>query len=281
MFDLDILVPTCGRPTALAAVLSSLCSQTYSFFRLLVSDQTEGEDVSARPEIKTLLRILRARGNSARIIKHLPKRGIAEQRHFLLKQAQSRYCLFLDDDLFLEADMVERLMKAMREEGCAFVGAAPIGLSYRREVRAREQKIEFWEGPVRPETILPGGRQWQRHVLHNAANIYHLQSRLGLAPDKQKKYKIAWIGGCILYDRPKLVREGGYGFWSRLPKDHCGEDVLVQLSLMSRYGGCGVIPSGVYHLELPTTLDDRRVNAADALFEPSGDGQDAFFLPSA
>jgi hypothetical protein len=34
---------------------------------------------------------------------------------------------------------------------------------------------------------------------------------------------------------------------------------------MDRYGGCGLIPSGVYHQELPTTLADRRVNAPHVL----------------
>jgi len=34
---------------------------------------------------------------------------------------------------------------------------------------------------------------------------------------------------------------------------------------MQRYGGCGLIPAGIYHQELPTTIFDRRV-AADNLF---------------
>jgi hypothetical protein len=46
-----------------------------------------------------------------------------------------------------------------------------------------------------------------------------------------------------------------------LPPDHCGEDVLVQLRVMERFGGCGLIPSGAYHMELPTTLPDREVDA--------------------
>ncbi|MFA5039252.1 MAG: glycosyltransferase [Candidatus Omnitrophota bacterium] len=268
-YELDILIPTCDRPAALAATLSGLCSQSRKPFRLMISDQTSDLDVMDSGEIRALLRVLQAQGNAVSVHKHLPKRGMAEQRQFLLGLSEARYCLFLDDDLLLEPDILERLMKTIHEEECGFVGAAPIGLSYLREERPQQQAIEFWEGPVEPETVVPHGPRWRRHVLHNAANIYHVQRRLGLGSGRQKKYKVAWIGGCILYDRRKLEGEGGYGFWTRLPKDHCGEDVLVQLRLMSRYGGCGIIPSGVYHLELPTTVKERRVNAAEAFFNGS------------
>lgn len=54
---------------------------------------------------------------------------------------------------------------------------------------------------------------------------------------------------------------GGFDFWEALPTNHCGEDVLAQLRVMAKYGGCGMLPSGAYHLELPTTLLDRRINA--------------------
>lgn len=30
---------------------------------------------------------------------------------------------------------------------------------------------------------------------------------------------------------------------------------------MAKYGGCGVLPSGAYHQELPTTVIDRTHNA--------------------
>ncbi|MFZ5509426.1 MAG: hypothetical protein ACOZCP_05155 [Pseudomonadota bacterium] len=44
-----------------------------------------------------------------------------------------------------------------------------------------------------------------------------------------------------------------------------GEDVLVQCRVMARYGGCGLIPSGAYHQELPTTVAERRIDAPFAL----------------
>ena len=35
--------------------------------------------------------------------------------------------------------------------------------------------------------------------------------------------------------------------------------------LMRRHGGAGLFPSGAYHLELPTTLPDREVDAPRVL----------------
>jgi hypothetical protein len=138
-------------------------------------------------------------------------------------------------------------------------------LSYLGEPRPHEQAIEFWEGPVEPEEVVPGSSQWERHKLHNAANILHVQQNLGIEPHRQKKYRVAWVGGCVLYDARKLREAGGFTFWSSLPPNHCGEDVLAQLNVMKRFGGCGLIPSGVYHQELETTLPDRSVNATQLI----------------
>lgn len=78
-------------------------------------------------------------------------------------------------------------------------------------------------------------------------------------------YKLAWAGGCVLYDTAKLRRAGGFEFWRELPGEHCGEDVLAQLRLMARDGGCGLLPSGAYHQELPTTVPQREVDAPRVL----------------
>jgi hypothetical protein len=37
--------------------------------------------------------------------------------------------------------------------------------------------------------------------------------------------------------------------------------VAAQLAVMHRYGGAGILPSGAYHLEAPTTVTDRDVEA--------------------
>jgi glycosyltransferase involved in cell wall biosynthesis len=265
MSRLDVLVPTFSRPGALAVTLLSLCEQTFKDFRVIISDQTEDEDVLEAGEVKAVIRFLRHLGRQPIALKHLPRLGLAEHRNFLFEQSDAAYVLFLDDDLILENSMIERLMTTIRHEACAFVGSAPIGLSYLDDVRLDQQKIEFWNGPVRPEVVRPGMDAWKRWPLHSAANILHLASSLGLTPHNQKTYKVAWVGGCVLYDAEKLRNVGGFGFWRKIPPDHAGEEIVVQLRLMERYGGCAIIPSGAYHQEVPTTVENRRIDAPKAV----------------
>jgi hypothetical protein len=192
---------------------------------------------------------------------------MAEQRAYLLAQSNRRYAPFCDDDVWLEAGTVGRLRAAIGELDCGFVGAAVQGLSYLDDVRPHEQEpYEEWPGPVRPEWPRRDGPQWRRWALHNAANLLHIERRLALAPGEWRAYQVAWLGACALYDRAKLLDCGGFDFWRELPPEHAGEDVVAQHRLMRRYGGCGIIPSGAYHLELPTTVPDRTVEAYDVVF---------------
>lgn len=261
MAGVDVLIPTFERPAALAVTLTSLAAQEFRDFRLVISDQSETGEVFEAGVVQAVLHVLGAHGHEVALHKHLPRRGMAEQRAFLLSQAQAPLALFLDDDLILESWVIRNMVQAIREEGCGLVGQAVIGLSYRDDVRPHQQAIEFWEGGVQPEAVRPGTAAWERYQLHNAANLYHVQEKLGLSPEAQRKYKIAWVGGCVLYDVEKLRQAGGFDFWRELPPESAGEDVYAQQRVMQRYGGCGLIPSGVYHQELPTTLPDRRLNA--------------------
>jgi hypothetical protein len=136
-----------------------------------------------------------------------------------------------------------------------------VGLSHLDDVRPHQQAVEPWDGPVEPETITPGDPRWARHHLHSAANAWHVQRQLELKPSSPLLYKVAWIGGCVLYDVAKLRGVGGFGFWRDLPPAHCGEDVLAQLRVMAAHGGCGVLPTGAYHQQLPTTVPDREHDA--------------------
>ena len=261
----DVLIPTCDRPEALAVTLTSLCAQTVARFRVVISDQTDRPDLPGgavqAPEVLTPLRLLAARGRGVETHLHLPRQGLAEQRQFLLGCAEARYALFLDDDVLCEPDLIERLLAVIVEQQCGFVGMPLVGLSHLDDVRPHQQAIEAWEGPVEPERITPGDRRWARHHVHSAANAWHVQEQLRLKPTSPLLYKVAWIGGCVMYDVAKLRAVGGFEFWRELPATHCGEDVLAQLRVMATYGGCGVLPTGAFHQQLATTVPDRSTDA--------------------
>lgn len=263
MAMLEVLIPTYRRLAALGITLTGLFGQTFHDFNVIVSDQSDDGAAVTSAELDTVVRAFATRGQTVHRLHHLPRRGMAEQRQFLLERASAPYVLYLDDDLLLEPEVVGRMLEVIRKEACGFVGMAPIGLSHVDDVRPHQQHIELWNGPVEPEPYTFDTVPWERHRVHNAANPYHLGLRI--ARDGVVRYKVAWVGACVMYDRAKLLDVGGYSWWGELPPEHCGEDVLAQLLVMSKYGGCGILPSGVYHLELPTTVPDRQVNTNDLI----------------
>lgn len=267
---IDVLIPTYNRPAALAVTLATLAAQTFRDFRVVVSDQTEGGDPLMASEVQASIALLRYHDHIVEAHKHLPRRGLAEQRQFLLDQATAPYVLFLDDDVLLEPVALRNMLRALLEHRCGFVGSPLVGLSYLDDYRPHQQAVEFWDGPVQPEIVEPDTPAWQRHPLHNAANQLHAAQQHGLTLERFRAYKVAWVGGCVLYDVEKLRAVGGFGFWPELPGEHAGEDVLAQLRVMAQYGGCGIMPTVAYHLELPTTVEDRTVDAPKELSVTAG-----------
>jgi GT2 family glycosyltransferase len=251
MNSVDILLPTCNRLPSFIMALSGVAGQSLSNFRLIISDQSESP-VSENTVVHSLVRVIEARGGTVDLHYRVPSLGIAEQRDFLLKQSTARYVLYLDDDVWMEPEVLNTMVATIENEQCGFVGAFPSGLSYRDDYRSHQQKIEFWEGPVEPEGITPDSEEWERNVLHRAANLHHVS--LQIPRGERYLYKVAWIAACILYDREKLLEIGGFSFWERLPRYQSGEEVLVQNLMMRHWGGCAIVPSGTYFSEMPSTV---------------------------
>lgn len=270
--ELDVLIPTRNRATELAVTLSGLAAQPGPpGFGVVVSDQSDDDPPWTVPAVATAVRILRHRGSPALLASHLPRRGLAENRAFLLGQSQARYVLSVDDDVWLEPGTLDRMLTAIRRLGCGFVGNFVHGLSYMEDVRPETHDgYEEWTSPPVPERIRPDTPEWNRARIHAAANLTHVTRRLRLKPGEWRAYKVAWVGGCVLYDRRKLCAAGGFEFWRQVPEVHAGEDVTAQLAVMERYGGAGIVPSGAYHLEAPTTVPDRDVQCYDIVFADDG-----------
>lgn len=266
MEKITVLIPTYNRSEALAVTLTSLCFQNYKAFDIVISDQSE-EPAERQPVIAAVTRVLQHHGNRVTFIRNLPRRGMAQQRQCLLDHTAGMYALFLDDDVLLEPWALEVMVQAIKAEECGLVGMFVVALSYKNDVRPHQQKVKFWAGPVKPEKIRPDRKEWERASLHRAANVLHVSERLNITPEEPRLYKIAWIGACKLYDTEKLRRVGGFNFWRDLPSNHSGEDVMAQLKVLEKFGGCGLLPSGAYHQELKTTITDRRIDAYGLLLK--------------
>ncbi|MFJ6002574.1 glycosyltransferase family 2 protein [Arthrobacter sp. NPDC092385] len=264
----DVLIPSFGRPAELAVTLSGLAAQEGVPFRVIVSDQTDDDAASlGQPAVRAMVRVLEAQGRTVRLERHLPRRGLAEHRNHLLGLAGAPLVLFLDNDVWLEPGSLHRMVRALRAAGCGFIGSAVQGLSYLDDRRPHERtELALWPGDeVLPERIRPDTEGFARWPLHNAANLAHAAAELAIPPGGWRLYRVAWVGGCVLFDREALLECGGFDFWDRLPPDHAGEDVAAQWRVMERFGGAGIIPSGAVHLEAPTTVTDRAIDAAHVI----------------
>ena len=264
----DVLIPTYGRKTGLAMVLTGLLGQTFCDFNVIVSDQTADEDrYLESAEIQTIVRALGLHGHEVTLHHHVPRQGMAEQRNFLFEQSNAAYIQFIDDDILLEPQVMQRMVDVIQEERCGFVGCAAIGLQFQHDVRPHQQHIELWNGPIRPEHFDARSIPWERHLVNNAANALHLERKL-VRDGQTIRYKVAWVGGAnVLFDREKLRSVGAFSWWQRLPSEHAGEEVVAQFLLLNTYGGCGILPSGTYHVGLPTTIENRQRNATELFDE--------------
>jgi GT2 family glycosyltransferase len=249
-------------------VLTSLLGQTFRDFDVLISDQTDASEAYLESrEIQTAIQALQWHGHRVQVFRNLPRRGMAQQRQFLDEHSSAPYLHFLDDDVVLEPHVLERMLSVLQAEGCGFVGCPAVGLQYLDDVRPHQQQIEVWEGPVRPEPFTPETIRWERAAINSAANPLHVEQRL--APHGEVvRYHVAWVGGAnLLFDRAKLNAVGAFSWWPRLPEVHAGEEVVVQFLMLRYFGGCGILPTGTYHLCLPTTIEDRTRNATSLFGE--------------
>ena len=271
----DVLIPTAGRTAELAVTLAGLAAQDRPSFRVVLSDQSADGAMATVPAVAAMVRVLRAQGREVTVLRHASQHGMAEHRQFLFDHSEADAVLFLDDDVWLEPGALGILHDALETLGCGFVGMAVQGLSYLDDVRPHEQQpFELWGGRVEPERIRSDVPAYERHRLHNAANITHLAGQAALRDGEWTAYKVAWIGGCTMFRRSSLEAAGAFSFWPDLPRHHSGEDVRAQWHVMERDGGAGILPSGAVHLEAPTTIPRRDLDAFDpALIGSSGGGR--------
>jgi GT2 family glycosyltransferase len=108
--ELSVLVVTCGRPEALRRVLADLAAQGLEpeRFEVLVSDdgsKTPAAEAAAGFEASFPLRFVRG-----------PRRGPATARNRALPLVQAPLLLFLNDDVWLEPDLLETHLEVQRTQ---------------------------------------------------------------------------------------------------------------------------------------------------------------------
>ena len=104
--SLDLVVPTFGRPRDLEALLANVRAQTLRPDRILVVDDTPGDEVAA---------VVRAHPE-AEYHRNPGPRAIPTARNHGIALSTADLVLFLDNDVRIEAAYIERMVAAMQAD---------------------------------------------------------------------------------------------------------------------------------------------------------------------
>jgi len=106
---LSIIIPTFNEELYVGKLLTSLSKQTFKNFEVLVVDgHSDDETVKVCAESKVILPQL--------IILKAEQRGVSSQRNFGARAARADIFLFLDADVILPTDFLERSFKEFIEK---------------------------------------------------------------------------------------------------------------------------------------------------------------------
>jgi len=87
--SINILIPTYKRSEALAATLTSLYYQSEKNFDIIIADQSPSDEIEKDNSIQTTIRLFETKRNHITILKNLLRKGMAQQRQFLLEHSHA------------------------------------------------------------------------------------------------------------------------------------------------------------------------------------------------
>ncbi|MGH9729967.1 MAG: glycosyltransferase family 2 protein [Candidatus Acidiferrales bacterium] len=169
----SVIIPTKNRPVDLARTIETLVVQTVAPLELIIVDQSA--EKSFNQPVPFPLRWIHEPALS----------GLSEARNAAFKQASGDIWLFLDDDVLLEPDFMEEILKPYDSN---VTGVSGIITNYSLPpLRRRLWETVFQRGPFRDE------RQ----------AIYRNAGRLGDA----KPIRVRQFGGGLMSFRASAIRD--------------------------------------------------------------------------
>jgi len=137
---IDIHICYRDRPTELSNLLDSLYTQTYKNFRVLISDDASGTPMATYHFLNCIIMRLKLSGNEVVINRNDFGLGVSKNRQKLvdmsMKDDVCEYICRVDDDVHLESDFLERLIKVIEEGYDLASGVTPpmAGPTLKREI---------------------------------------------------------------------------------------------------------------------------------------------------
>jgi len=115
---IDIQICTRDRATELCLLLQSLRLQTMKDFNIYILDDASGTPLTSFHFFNSLVGRLKHEGHGVEVMRNTASKGIARARQQLMdivmKDSDSPFSCRLDDDVVLEPDYLERLLRVIK-----------------------------------------------------------------------------------------------------------------------------------------------------------------------
>jgi GT2 family glycosyltransferase len=242
----SVIVPTIGRPDALRRLLESLRDQTIPIHEIIIADGSQD------PETDRLTRDQAWSGRLAiqRLDVHPP--NAVRQRQAAIAAATGDLILFLDDDVVLEADCVERMVEVLQAQ------PSVVGVVANFSNQTWPMPTRAWRFYLRRVAGLGDG-DWQGRVVGPLL-------RFGYEPVPVDVVPMEWLSTCnTMIRRAAYESVGGFSDFF-LHRCTMNEDVDLGLKL-SRVGRIVLNPAArLSHFHAPSGRVTAQVAAEDDLY---------------
>jgi GT2 family glycosyltransferase len=245
--SVSVIVPTIGRATSLRRMLHSLCEQTFKVQEVIVADG------SATIETAVLVAddCWRQANLCVKRVAVQPPNAV-RQREAAIAEAGGEYLLLLDDDVVLEPDCVQQMIRVVTED------AGVVGVFADFNNQSWPMPTRAWRFYLRHVLGLEDGT-WQGRVI---GPLLHF----GYNPSPKQAMPIEWLGTCNT-----LVRRCAYeqvGGFSNFFLHRC--TILEDVDLGLRIAGVGRLmfcpTAKMAHLQAPGGRVSQVVAAEDDLY---------------
>lgn len=200
-----VIIPTRNRADSLCDVVASLLKQTCLPRELLIIDQSA--DDTGRRRVAELFAAAPAAVRQAITLRHVldpSLSGVPAARNYAVAHAGGDYWLFLDDDVVLEPDYIERILDVYRADP-GVTGVSGVVTNYPAPSLAfRWWRRIFERGPFRDE------RQpvyWRAHVARDSAPV-----RVTKFGGHAMSFRAASLAGYRYEEHPGCPREEDVDF---------------------------------------------------------------------
>ncbi len=244
---ISVIVPTIGRPESLRRMLDSLCQQTVKVHEVIVAD---GSSTGGTVEL-VADPVWERKGLTIKRVSVQPPNAV-RQRVAAIDQASGKFLLLLDDDVVLEAECVECMVRLLTSD------TDVVGVFGDFNNQSWAMPTVAWRFYLRHVLRMEDGA-WQGRVVGPLL-------RFAYNPPPREPMPMEWLGTCnTMIRRSAYEQAGGFSLFF-LHRCTMNEDLDLGLKL-SRVGRILFCPTArMGHFHAPGGRVSPMVAAEDDLY---------------